>query len=270
MTSRRNTEAGVWDKSLSLEQFIELAKYFDNIYLHDMGIRTKCTSLFWDKSPYDPPEQQYFRIPAVIGRYDLFQKIPSSGYQYSWPSLFIGRKGSNSKLHIDSGATGFWMYLVSGRKRWVVYDEAERPYLYERIERKSFMADVLALNATQNEEDRTMIHDYFNGHYPVLDLASSEGVGYEIIQEPGDLVYIPPGSPHAVENLEDIVGISFNQVPKSGIANHLFNLIHDKRAFADVEIILRYLIGEPEKGFALAESNENDPLYTTFGAYMAQ
>jgi len=270
MTQRRNTAKDTWDEKMSLEQFVELAKHFDNIYLHDCGLKTKCTSLFWEQSPYDPPEKQFFRIPSVIGRYDLLQKLPYSDFQNSWPSLFIGRKGSNSKLHVDSGATGFWMFLVSGRKRWVVYDEAERPYLYERIEQASYMADVLALNATQDEKDRTMIHDYFDATYPLLNRASAEGRGYEIIQEPGDLVYIPPGSPHAVENLEDIVGISFNQVPLAGVTNHLFSMIHDKRNFAAVEIILRYIMSEPERGFSLIESNKNDPLFTTFGEYMAQ
>jgi len=268
MMPSRNTKRDVWDESISLEQFVELTKHFDTIYLHDLGLKTRCSSLLWEQTPYDPPEQQYFRIPAVIGRYDFLQKVPSSGYQDSWPSLFVGRKGSNSKLHIDSGATGFWMYLVSGRKRWIVYDEAERPYLYERIERASFMADVLALNATQDEQERTMIHDYFGATYPLLSRASTGG--YEIIQEPGQLVYIPPGSPHAVENLEDIVGISFNQVPKAGVVNHLFSLIHDKRDFASLEVALRYIMSEPERSFSPIESDENDPLYTTFGAYMAQ
>lgn len=270
MTQRRNTARDTWDEKISLEQFVELTKHFDNIYLHDLGLKTRCTSLFWEQSPYDPPDKQFFRIPSVIGQYDLLQKLPYSFIQHSWPSLFIGRKNSNSKLHVDQGATGFWMYLVSGRKRWVVYDEAERPYLYERIEEASFMADVLALNATHHEKDRTMIHDYFDATYPLLNRASAEGRGFEIIQEPGDLVYIPPGSPHAVENLEDIVGISFNQVPLAGVTNHLFSMIHDKRKFAAVEIILRYIMSEPEQSFALIESNKNDPLFTTLGEYMAQ
>ena len=274
MTNKRRKEDRKgnmsWDKSVSLEQFIALTKHFDNIYLHDFGLKTKCSSLFWSETPYDPPSQQFFQIPSVIGRFDLFQKLPLSGFAHSWPSLFIGRKGSNSKLHIDSGATGFWMYLVSGIKRWIIYDEAERPYLYERIDQSSFMADVLALNATQNEEEQKMIHDYFDATHPLLSRANSQGGGYEIIQRPGDLIYIPPNSPHAVENLDDIVGVSFNQVPKSGITRHLFDMIHDQRDFGSFEIALRYLLSEPERGFAVVDSNPDDPLYTTFGEYLAQ
>lgn len=259
-----------WDTKLSLEQFVELIKYMDDIYLHDFSLKSVCSSLFWAETPYDPPSQQYFRIPGVIGRFDLFQKLPRSRYADSWPSLFIGRKGSNSKLHIDSAATGFWMYLVSGRKRWIIYDEAERPYLYERMERTAFIADVLSLNATQDVEDRTMIHDYFDATYPLLSRANAGNGAYEIIQEANQLLYIPPNSPHAVENLEDIVGISFNQVPKSGIVNHLFQMIHGRRAFGTVELALRYFLSDPEKAFAVLEKNPDDPLFVNFGEYVAQ
>eukprot|EP00977_Amphora_coffeiformis_P004206 scaffold875_cov185-Amphora_coffeaeformis.AAC.21 len=259
-----------WDTGLSLEQFVELYKHMDDIYLHDFGLKTTCSSLFWDETPYDPPAQQYFRIPGVIGRYDLFQKLPRSTYADSWPSLFIGRKGSNSKLHIDSGATGFWMYLISGRKRWIIYDEAERPYLYERIELSSFIADVLSLNATQHTEERTMVHDYFDATYPLLSRANAGNGAYEIVQEANQLVYIPPGSPHAVENLDDIVGISFNQVPRAGIAKYLFEMMHNRRAFGTVEIALRYILSNPDEAFTPLESNPEDPLFVNFGEYVAQ
>ena len=33
---------------------------------------------------------------------------------------------------------------------------------------------------------------------------------YRTVQEPGQLVYIPAGAPHAVRNLEDIVGIAMS------------------------------------------------------------
>ena len=254
---------------ISLEQFVALAERDPSLYLHDLGLRKLCNSLLWSKMPYDPTEEQLFRIPSVIGRYDLAQRLPLTGFADSWPSLFIGRKGSNSKLHTDAGGTGFWMYLVSGRKRWVVYDEAERPLLYERIDKSSFAADVLALNSTQNDTERKIIHDYFDATFPLLNLANAGmSSGYEIIQEPGQLIYLPPNTPHAVENLEDIVGISFNQVPKSGIAHHLHSLMHHRREYGSLEIALRFFLTDKVRAFSLAKSE--DPLYTTLGEYIAQ
>jgi hypothetical protein len=255
------------DHTLSLEQFVALSERFDNLYLHDFPLKKRCSTLFMSETPYDPPEQQYFRIPSVIGRYDLYQKLPKSRYANSWPSLFVGRKGTNSKMHIDSGKSGFWMYLVSGRKRWVLYDAAERPFLYERLDRNSFLADVLALNSSAHPSETEKIHEYFDATYPLLDRATRESGGYEIIQEADQLVFIPPGTPHAVENLEDIVGISFNLVPRAGIAIHLHNMIHGDRNFGSLEITLRYLM--TREGLSLAGSSAN-PLYTTFGDNMAQ
>jgi len=254
------------DGEISLQQFVALMERFSNIYLHDWKLKDTCGSLFWSKTPYDLPDQQYFRVPSVIGRYDLFQRVPYSSYSNSWPSLFIGRKGTNSKLHIDSGATGFWMYLVSGRKRWVLYDRSEIPFLYERLESSSFIADVLALNSTENQENQNKIYDYFAATYPLLSRPSSESGAYEFIQEPGQLIYIPPDTPHAVENLEDIVGISFNLAPRTGIAQHLHSELHEYSDFASIEIALRYLM---EDG-SLSPVKTNDPLYTTLGEYVAQ
>ena len=103
---------------------------------------------------------------------------------------------------------------------------------------------MLALNSSANQSDTKKIHEYFDATYPLLDRATSESGGYEIVQEADQLVFIPPGTPHAVENLEDIVGISFNLVPRAGIAVHLHNMIHGERDFGSLEITLRYLMSK--------------------------
>jgi hypothetical protein len=41
------------------------------------------------------------------------------------PSLFIGAANTSSALHIDSGATNFWMYLMTGRKKWRFWDREQ-------------------------------------------------------------------------------------------------------------------------------------------------
>lgn len=255
---------------MNLEQFVELAKRRDDLYLHDFGLQTVCSRLFWNETPYDPLHNQFFHIPSVIGRYDLIQRVAQSSYASSWPSLFVGRKGSNSKLHRDSGSTAFWMYLVSGTKRWIVYDVSERPYLYESYLDTRYVADVLSLNATQEVGDRKRVHEYFDATHPLLCRANAQkGTAYEIIQKPGDLVFMPPDTPHAVENLEDSVGLAFNSVPRAGISIHLYNQIHEDHKFASLELILQYLISEPGS-LDLLEANPDDPLYTTLGKYLSQ
>ena len=50
--------------------------------------------------------------------------------QHSWPSLFIGANRTESSMHVDSGGTNFWMYLLSGQKEWKFFDRSEMIYLY--------------------------------------------------------------------------------------------------------------------------------------------
>ena len=169
-----------FDRSISLEQFAILFEHIDSLYLHDFGLPRACARLFHEDTLYD--RKQKIQIPSVIASYDLIQRMGFSSYSHTWPSLFVGRKGSNSKLHIDSGGTAFYMYLVSGRKRWVVYNRDERPFLYEGMppHQATIFPDVLAKGKSGAADD------FFSSRFPLLHRA--EGA-FEIIQEPGQLVY---------------------------------------------------------------------------------
>ncbi len=244
------------DRSLTLEQFILLSEELDNIYLHDYSLPDHCEQILYEETLYGT--HQKYRIPSIVASYDLFQRVTQSGYSSSWPSLFFGKKGSNSKLHVDSGATGFFMYLVSGRKRWVVTSPSERPFLYESILKQGVAADVLGID---KHED---VNEFLSERFPLLHRAENI---YEVIQEPGQLIYIPPDSPHAVENLEDIVGIALNLGPRDGIARHLHDHIHLTRQFGDIELAIKYILFEDNADRPMPTK---DPLYMTFAEYHAQ
>jgi hypothetical protein len=154
------------------------------------------------------------------------------------------------------------MYLISGRKRWIIYEHSEKPFIYENVKEGLFLAEVLSLN-----KDKETNSD-FDKRYPLLRRAAEPGSGgYEFIQEPGQLVYIPPDGPHAVENLEDTVGVSFNLVARGGVARHLHDMIQSEDRYSELEPLLRYLLNDVGRN-QLGESK--DPLYTTFAEYMAQ
>jgi hypothetical protein len=139
------------DRSLTMEQLVILYKQTDTLSLQDFGLPERCDRLLYEHSLYD--NNQKFHIPSVIASYDSFQRMSYTDYCRSWPSLFIGREGSNSQLHLDSGATGFCMYLVSVRKRWIVYNQSERPALYDKIEGQAVYPDVLAMNKDDESND---------------------------------------------------------------------------------------------------------------------
>lgn len=249
-------EEAEFDQELTMEQFAILKEKLDFLYLHDYGLPGNCDRILYDETIYNP--KQKFKIPSVIASWDLFQRLPQSKYWASWPSLFVGKKGSNSKLHVDSGGTGFFMYLVSGRKRWVTYERDERVFLYEKIEGHSTYPDVLGMDKSEEADE------FLSNRFPLLHRAEK---AYEIIQEPGQLVYIPPSVPHAVENLEDTIGIAMNVVSKDGMNHHLHEQLNGQLEFAVFDLALNYWLFEDtaDKPFKTA-----DPLYTTFGEYKAQ
>jgi len=245
-----------YDRSITLEQFLILKEKLGTLYLHDFSLPDECDRLFYDDTLYGV--EQKFRIPSVIAAYDLFQRVTLYSYARSWPSLFIGKKGTNSKVHVDSGGTGFFMYLISGRKKWVVTHPSERPYLYDRIQTQAFIPDILGVDKSEQA------NEYLTKRFPLLHRVENY---YEIIQEPGQLIYIPPNSPHAVENLDDIVGLAMNMVPKDGIYNHVHDQIHCDRKFGYTELALKYWLFEDAADKAM---QTKDPLYTTFAEYKAQ
>lgn len=240
------------DRSLTMKQFAILSEQIDTLYLHDFTLEDNCDYFLYNHTPYD--EQQKFQIPSVIASYDFFQRLPHSSFASSWPSLFVGKQGSNSKLHVDNGASGFFMYLILGQKRWIVYNRDERVHLYERIDAPSTYPDVLGIGKDQESDD------FLSRRFPLLHRAE---VAYEIIQEPGQLVYIPPNCPHAVENLEDTVGLAMNLVPREGVADHLHHQVH-RAEFGVFDLAMNYLLFEDHADQLV------DTIYTTFGEYKSQ
>merc|ERR1712194_650941 len=84
--------------------------------------------------------------------------------------------------------------------------------------------------------------NFLSSRFPLLHRA--EGA-FEIIQKPGQLVYIPPDCPHAVENLDDTVGLAMNLVPREGIASHVMDMFMGQDAEHNVfQEAMNYLLFE--------------------------
>eukprot|EP00941_MAST-03F_sp_MAST-3F-sp1_P000137 g137.t1 len=180
-------------------------------YLHDWSMSRYCSAIF-GKPPYSS-----FQMPKYFAG-DYFQRVPFSGYQGSWPSLFIGANGTESAMHVDSGATNFWLYLLSGKKEWVLYDRDEIPMLNSVRYTPRFEVNAF----TSSVED-----------FPLLRHTNK----WHGMQYPGDLVFIPAGCPHAVRNLDNIHGLSMNYVDASNIWQHLQDRL-TKSAFANFETMV--------------------------------
>ena len=140
---------------------------------------------------------------------DYFQRVFPSGYQHSWPSLFIGANGTQSDLHVDSGGTNFWLYLISGEKEWRFFPREDFINLYPRSNTAKFEVD--SFNPDLKK-------------HPLFQKATM----FYAIQKPGDLVFIPGGCPHAVRNNADIHALSMNYVDASNFYLHLWVMLQDR------------------------------------------
>lgn len=201
---RRNAKSQSWGR-LEPAGELPLAEFIDTFrenttrrswYLHDWSLPNSCPAAF------GPAPYAGFTIPKYFAG-DYFQRASFEGYQHSWPSLFIGANMTESALHIDSGGTNFWLHLLSGTKEWRFYSREDLVQLYQHPMGEAFSSD-----SFRPRFDRTPLMRYANT--------------YEGIQQPGELIFIPGGNPHAVRNLGDIHGIATNYVDPSNIWQFLW------------------------------------------------
>ena len=178
-------------------------------YLHDWSLNRYCPAIF------GPPPYTEFTMPKYFAG-DYFQRVPWIGYEQTWPSLFIGANATSSALHVDSGATNFWMYLMTGKKLWRFWDREQLFNLYHKPFTAHFRFRAFDVDLSRN---------------PLL----ADAPMYEVVQEPGDLVFVPANSPHAVHNLDDITALSMNYVDSTNLWLYLADLVKDE-AWEEIEM----------------------------------
>lgn len=116
---------------------------------------------------------------------------------YRW--ILMGPSRSGTGLHVDPVGTHAWVTLVEGCKRWILFPpETDRniihmhdPQIPSSIWFQRYYPDVLA--QVQENSSRGQIITYA-----------------EVLQRPGDTVYVPAGWPHLVLNLDLSVAITHN------------------------------------------------------------
>lgn len=150
---------------------------------------------------YCPERLEHVRLPAFFAE-DAFHLV-TNRTGLGWPSVLLGPQGSETGLHIDTHRLPFWIAVIAPkasqgsplkRVRVFPHDDA-RLLKYGQAGKKgvNFLFD---WNPWRPDYQR----------YP--DLADAHVFEAEL--RSGDMLYIPGGSPHAVVNLADNVGVSMN------------------------------------------------------------
>lgn len=102
------------------------------------------------------------------------------------PSIWMGALGTYTQGHFDSKDN--FVYQIIGRKKWYLYSPQDHNFLYF-VKNKGTLEWSSALDSL----DKPSIEKYPLYKYSNL---------IEVILEPGEVLYLPRGWVHAVENLE--------------------------------------------------------------------
>jgi histone arginine demethylase JMJD6 len=141
-----------------------------------------------------------YQVPSCFDT-DLFEYLSddddddesSQRPPYRW--ILIGPSRSGTGLHVDPVGTHAWVTLVEGCKRWILFAPDTDRYTIHM----------------QDPQIPSSI--WFHKYYPdVLKQVEQEGrITYvEVLQCPGETVYVPAGWPHLVLNLDLSVAITHN------------------------------------------------------------
>ncbi|KAI8815041.1 hypothetical protein BJ742DRAFT_782115 [Cladochytrium replicatum] len=190
------------------------------------------------------PEEFFkdYDVPRIFEE-DLFATLGAGRPQYRW--IVVGPMRSGASWHQDPQATSAWNALLSGRKRWALYPPDVVPpgvFLMTR-DGQLQRTDEIYNNENGNGQEKQQRPEYeriisptsliwYLEVYPTL-TASMKPV--EIVQEPGQTIFVPGGWWHMVLNLDEIsIAVTQNYVGHANLQNVCEDLLQsgDEKMFA--------------------------------------
>jgi len=156
------------------------------LYGFEMSLKEQC-----------PEMLEKLAVPAFFSD-DAFHVVTNKS-GLGWPSVLLGPEGSQTGLHIDTHRLPFWIAVVGPEGRPL---KRVRVFSHEHEDIRHY--------GRQTETNN--FHFDFDPWQPNLALYPkvAESTPRDALLFSGDLLYIPGGSPHAVINLADNVGVSMN------------------------------------------------------------
>ncbi|KAF9141212.1 jumonji domain-containing protein 6 [Mortierella sp. GBA39] len=137
-----------------------------------------------------------FSVPKYF-KDDLFQLAGDRRRPpYRW--FVVGGPRSGTGIHIDPLGTSAWNTLTTGHKRWCMFPPGIPKSLYDPV-MKPF--DREAVSWFHHVYPRFAANDF--------ELAKQYGM-IEVIQGPGETMFVPGGWPHIVMNLDFTIAITQN------------------------------------------------------------
>ena len=198
---------------------------------------------FWDDSPlgiydaefgdYDSPTHEMIEEyePPTCFSPDLFQyndamsrKSKDNGENVSsnrppWRWILIGPERSGTGLHVDPLWTNAWVTVLQGLKRWVLFPSHVDKEQIGMVDNQPQIPSVV----------------WFRDYYDLVtsDEWPKEWRPVEVLQKPGETVFVPNGWPHLVLNLELTVALTHNYASEFGPFERMWRQVEqDEQGFA--------------------------------------
>lgn len=113
---------------------------------------------------------------------------------------YMGSAGTFTPLHHDVMYSFSWSASIVGRKLWRIFKPCEKTKLWH----------------IKHEE--MLVSDSREGHYNVNFFPNVAAASYvEVVQQPGEVIFVPSGWLHQVHNLDDCISINHNWFNGSNI-----------------------------------------------------
>jgi hypothetical protein len=109
--------------------------------------------------------------------------------------VYLGTKDSMTLLHSDVFGSYSWSINVFGQKHWLLFPPSVSHYFFDE-ETGEQVKDIL--NVSIDEKTR----------FPCIDRAWKARI--ELIQNPGEMIFVPSGWFHQVRNLQDTLSVNQN------------------------------------------------------------
>ncbi|OQR99162.1 histone arginine demethylase [Thraustotheca clavata] len=199
---------------------------------HNLDVESSVSLTFRDYKAY--VERQSDETPLYIFDSRFAEKMPELLDDYTIPVVFdedllsfvhasqrpdfrwlvIGPARAGAPWHLDPVKTSAWNSLLVGRKRWAMYPPNHPPP---------------GVNIINNQVHMTSLEWYLN-IYPTL---SPDQLPYEVVQYPGETIYVPSGWWHLVLNLDLTIAVTQNFVD----ANNLPSFVEDVIESGDGDVL---------------------------------
>jgi hypothetical protein len=134
------------------------------------------------------PNDQAYCVPAIFADDWLNEWCDSSGPD-DYRFVYMGPTGSFTPLHQDVMSSFSWSLNVTGSKLWLLYPPSQTPLLMNRF--GSPPADVRHVDAAE---------------FPHF----ASALALRATQLTGELIFVPSGWYHQVENLDETISINHN------------------------------------------------------------